>query len=702
MLEIQVDNNILELPEDFSLMLELRNPMFNDIGDFSFPFQILATVNNQAFLGFPERKNNNNSAIEFDTKVYFSHYLFLTGTSVFMKYIMQNGKKYYYLKFLLSRGNFNFLAKKNLRDVDYGDEIDLGSTQADVLTAVEGYVANQYPEVDCNFPMVSNSKFYDQAVNADWGASINAYNRVAGAFYENTISDELWAPDNITTLVPYPYLFFILKKALNDIGFNYSGDFWLHEELSTLIVHNNFALDEKIKKYFVDVTSAATPYAIPVATTQTIVLDNEIKDDDNCFNAGTYIYTVQNKGYHEINIKIKITGTGNTTCHVYRNGASLNSQLLTNGYYTEYNYTFYHDGAANFLLWVALYSINGCTLDDVEVQFNNTSYCNLSRLTKNINFQNHVPGMSINDIVKAIEFPFGFRLFPDNINKEVKLLFLKDLLSSIDYIELTDECDGQVSQDFDNEKTFKINFEWSGDDDRVRDNFLDYSEYEYLGEYTLYTDLPTIDKVNLVALVKNVNWIYISKVDSTGNYYFWSYLTDNFLEYLYNDTFNFVEITPGFSPLLMRLVHHPVNADYITPIILQKGTSTAFETGINEFAFRLLFYRGKTYCYDEDGQPYPLGSTMRFDGLGDNHGDIELRWDGDYGLVETFLKNYLYWYVFRRRRAYANIRFSISQIAHLEFWKKIRILEKYYFLDVIKLTIDKNMVHVAQCSLFTV
>lgn len=697
MLEIQINNNILELPEDFSLMLEFRNPMFNDIGDFSFPFKILATVVNQFFLGFPERINNDNSAITFDTKVYFSHYLFMTGTSVFMKYIMEGGKKYYYLKFLLSRGNFNFLAKKNLRDVDYGSEIDLGATQAAVITEIENnYIVKNYPDVDCNFPETRNDDFYGDDINGDFDNFINYYDHAFSNFHANTINEDP-TPDNINTLVPYPYLFFVLKKALGDIGFNSSGDFWSHEELSTLLIHNNFALDAKVKKYFTDVDSSLTPYVVPNVSVK-IKLNNEIEDDDGCFNIVTYQYTTQNKGYHEIQISIKVTYVGGAADYfLNQNLITIDTGPLLNGLYTSINFVTYIDaGEVGDVFSLHIWLTNGGTLNNVRVKFNNTSYSNLNRLTKNINFQNHIPNINIKDMIKAIEFIFGFKLFPNNINKEVKLFFLKDILSSIDYIDVTEECDGQVSQDFDNEKSFNINFDWSGNDDRVSDNFKDYSEYEYLGEYDIYDDLPEIDKINQIALVKNANWIYISKVNDILNYYYWSYLTDNFLDFIYNDTKNIITENPEVSPVLMYLRGNV----WIHPVVLQKGTSEAFDTGINEFAFRLLFYRGMQP--DHNSNDYPLGSITRLNSLGDSVGAIELRWAGDYGLVETFLKEYLYWYVYRRRRAYANIQFSISQIAHLEFWKKIRIQEKYYFLDVIKLKVSKYRVHKAQCSLFTV
>ena len=46
MLSILIADQSLDLSDDFSISLNLKSPIFNDVGDYSFPFKVPSTPRN--------------------------------------------------------------------------------------------------------------------------------------------------------------------------------------------------------------------------------------------------------------------------------------------------------------------------------------------------------------------------------------------------------------------------------------------------------------------------------------------------------------------------------------------------------------------------------------------------------------------------------------------------------------------------------
>ncbi|MGB1317914.1 MAG: hypothetical protein ACPG5W_06895, partial [Flavobacteriales bacterium] len=63
--------------------------------------------------------------------------------------------------FLVLNGFSIDILEMMLTDVDYGADVNLGSTPAAITTAAGGYVSQNYPDVNFNFPTIFAPNFYN-------------------------------------------------------------------------------------------------------------------------------------------------------------------------------------------------------------------------------------------------------------------------------------------------------------------------------------------------------------------------------------------------------------------------------------------------------------------------------------------------------------------------------------------------------------
>ena len=64
MLSILIADKSLDLSDDFSVSLNLKSPIFNDVGDYSFPFKVPSTARNMSILGWKNRLASKRSIYE--------------------------------------------------------------------------------------------------------------------------------------------------------------------------------------------------------------------------------------------------------------------------------------------------------------------------------------------------------------------------------------------------------------------------------------------------------------------------------------------------------------------------------------------------------------------------------------------------------------------------------------------------------------
>ena len=118
MLSILIADQPLELSDDFSVSLNLKSPLFNDVGDYSFPFKVPATVRNMAILGWKNRIAASRSIYEtYDGNIRWNGIVLYCGQIR----IKTASDKTFEGTLYIDKGNFNYEVKDLLLN-----RIDLG------------------------------------------------------------------------------------------------------------------------------------------------------------------------------------------------------------------------------------------------------------------------------------------------------------------------------------------------------------------------------------------------------------------------------------------------------------------------------------------------------------------------------------------------------------------------------------------------
>lgn len=119
----------------------------------------------------------------------------------------------------------------------------------------------------------------------------------------------------------------------------------------------------------------------------------------------------------------------------------------------------------------------------------------------------------------------------------------------------------------------------------------------------------------------------------------------------------------------------------------------------NECPDRITIYRGM--YEDFDGDDYPLASGIPWDGSGNLIGQYSLRWDGQYGMYETWWQG---WHTMLRfgKNVSANIHLSISDLLEFSFEQKVRIRNMDYFVKKMRVSLTPKGLAPVECELVSV
>jgi len=237
MLSILIADQSLDLSNDFSVSLNLKSPIFNDVGDYSFPFKVPSTPRNMSILGWKNRLASKRSIYEtYEGSIRWNGMVLYTGQ---IKIKTANDKSFEGTLYI-NKGNFNYEIKDLLLN-----RVDLGTksfpSDQDAVNYFNWSLTHFYPEVDFSVPEIGNLDFFDpQATNPE----LMAYNHIfPDGWLHKTTSDGL----NRTILVPFLYLKYVLNKLAENFGYRLQDEFFTSSiELSRLVIYHSVNLSEVI------------------------------------------------------------------------------------------------------------------------------------------------------------------------------------------------------------------------------------------------------------------------------------------------------------------------------------------------------------------------------------------------------------------------------------------------------------------------
>ena len=237
MLTILIADQPLDLSDDLSVSLNLKSPLFNDVGDYSFPFKVPTTVRNMAILGWKNRLASTRSIYEtYDGSIRWNGMVLFVGQIR----IKTASDKSFEGTIYINKGNFNYEVRDLMLDrVDFGMKSFASDQEA--VDYFNWSLTHFYPEVDFSLPEISNVDFFDpQATNPE----LMSYNHIfSDGWLHKTTSDGTQR----TILIPFLYLKFVLNKLAENFGYRLQDEFFTSStELSRLVIYNSVNLSEVI------------------------------------------------------------------------------------------------------------------------------------------------------------------------------------------------------------------------------------------------------------------------------------------------------------------------------------------------------------------------------------------------------------------------------------------------------------------------
>jgi len=714
---IEVNGIIIDF--DGKLAMVENNPMFIDEVSRSLQATAPYSPTNCKAFGYINRIDiNNNKTRELPAKVIFRS-IHLTGT-VTVKY--QGGEFPFYFKV---NGDFWSAIKDKM----------LSEIQFDIHTFPEGFDSDDLAEYVVDMCRVDEKRNWTfpylttNQVDDNWAINVPQYyiNSANGINYKT---------------VPFLYLHYILSEIFEKNGLPISENAALkHSIINRLIFANNFCINEfeinddnesetlqsiisfdnseeptltfaknhlLVSGDFIKIYIAAPGFTMPESNIYAVEkIDNTIiklKKADSSENKETYSRTylkasgtgIKNNNLLEVILPISHPDYDNWHWHFesdqYRNFNVVGSWIMI--------------GISEWHYFIALPDPNFDTTDytniylyeSVLIETDNYSYAYVRKLNnaliikyKSINPANHVPDVKINEFLKQIKLTFGIVPFVNGSNVAIKLF--KDIISSNEFEDISN-VSGEIIELVNPDKEgFKLVI-------KSDDNDQNYKDKSKLQEFDIYiikepvnsiNDLKTtIGETNDIRLVIIENSWYKCNKSFLNSEIKWEFLTYNTLNFGNGEFNHEIQI----STLLPYKLVYPSGgwSSEILPKLSYELANINFPAE-KKPKLKVLYYHGNKII--GPGQNYSLATGDFI--LADIHYRYPeewpsmpflFRWEGENGIYNLFLKEYLEWETNVRKDCKAVIQWTERSINSPSFWKKRRIRGNNFIIKSFKYEMD--------------
>jgi hypothetical protein len=653
--DIEVNGQFLDVP-DGSFRYELVNSILTTElyqGDWSFPYDIPDTPLNSKILGYANKLDTDNLSTE------FSAWLYIFGIPRYSTKLTVTRGKIRSMTITLT-GGIKALpnAEKKLSEIDLGSDYFLGNTQALVLafakTAAE---CGDWQTYGFTFVPFYAPDFYG-GKNPNFLGVCNRVNPTTGDILGNSLT----TVNNKYNLVPFLFLYYVLDRIFKDASLTPSGSFWTNQELSTLLLFNNYAIEIR-----------------PEAGNSRLVVSNEHNltvagdkvlfdlgppntyDNVNGWDSTTNQYTIQSAGDHalvwEIVYEIDTSGGGGLW-PPWMHGGYI--EIIYDGsVYDTLDLGWSALGDGEKVKW--LHMQPGFSSGDIgkaiHLQYKKSTLpgmssvftrirkgtifkviydaTNLPSSTPNVlKYKNHVADMTVGELlaqVKKMGVSFNF-----DTPGEVIMDTCDSVISSSEVIDVSGDC----------EKDYDTSMEDRGKGVKIRYEFPEEEKAEIeidpevlVGEFFSKDEFPAAAVEGTYAIVTVTNEVYMVGKDGS-NLNEWQFAGYNYKSYKIGRGEN--DLTMQLLPMQMILSTNEggttAQNTALMPYYPGLGSSSLFGLGINPFNFRLVFWRGYNQnggATTPKGGKYILANTGLY-GINKNQvGDLCFRLDSPNAIART-------------------------------------------------------------------
>lgn len=652
MLSIRVNDIYLDLDET-QIRFEIINSIFEQAalqGDWSFPGKIKWTDKNAKALGFANMLEVPRKKISYRAFVYFETKSFIVGTFIL------NGGGNNYFNFNISGGVKGLInAEKKLKDLTYEapGTSDGSIVLADLTTAALDFQTADYNNIIA-FPPHSNPNFYGNA-NPDFQGIVNIVIAEDGTHPQNTADPG----GNKYCLVPFVYLFYVLKTIFKECGLTPSGSFWADVEMSKALLYNNYALDNPDDLQLLVLLPANQ--ILNFDTTPDVYinafLDNTIAgtyDPWNYWNNYDHFYTLPVNTHYVVQFTCKIWGY-DSYANVPSSGtvkisiASLYGSTYTiiasrivsvaPGVTVDVNFSVDipdSTGADTIFIWCS----NGDTSGDCKVTMLADAkmiinYHVFNYMNKTIKIKNHVPDITIEELLNELKKAFQLDLVYDFINNKANMDYIDTVLDGAPELDLTSKLGKEYELLFDDKnKGYVVGYDFGTSDNLAQNNFKPYDASKLIGIYTSVDNLPA-PVLGDLAIVKSTN--KIMQAQPVGTNLAWVDFSDNYYDIITGN--GETEVKSRLAPMMMLeaknetlITPDPANTRALIPAISETGSSPMFDLGENAASLRIVFMRG----LNSPGGMYVMASSTNYDQLGASTGNYTMKMNDADGLYLKF------------------------------------------------------------------
>ena len=242
MLSLKISGKNVDLPDDFSFTMNLKSPIFGDIGSYSYPFRIPVTPRNASIMGFGHRvESTTDRYLERQASFEWNGLSLFSGKSL----LKTMNSKSYEGSIFDGSGDLNYQIKNNyLHQYDYGEMS--WSLEHQAMTWINSCIDKVYPERPCAFPAILNDSYFETPQTELAMRFIN-YNDPYG-------DSRIWYLSPLghrTPIIPMLYFRYVLEKLFAGMGYVLDDEFFsIYPDFNKLVLYNSVSCNNEVGGLF--------------------------------------------------------------------------------------------------------------------------------------------------------------------------------------------------------------------------------------------------------------------------------------------------------------------------------------------------------------------------------------------------------------------------------------------------------------------
>ena len=240
MLSLKISDKNVDLPDDFSFTMNLKSPIFGNIGSYSYPFKLPNTPRNASILEFRHRIEGTGDVYRTDDGAFLWNGISLFRGSAKLKTL---NSKLYEGSMFEGEGDFFYKIKNlSLQQVDFG--MMTFTNVSDKIAYINACKNIRYPNRIVAFPQVMNKSYFEELPDE---VALQYFN-----YYKYGIIYEAVTPSNTrSVIVPMLYLRYVLKKIFERLGFGFDDSFFATDnEYNSLVIYNSVDCNSDTTGFF--------------------------------------------------------------------------------------------------------------------------------------------------------------------------------------------------------------------------------------------------------------------------------------------------------------------------------------------------------------------------------------------------------------------------------------------------------------------